>query len=221
MAVSSPGSGRGPSFGRAEISGARLHSTPAVRLRYFSLALGLLSFVWLYHSEGNYERDEAALFFASQHLEAAERGELPLYRYPLQPLTYELLSGLYRGTGSARVVALVPGFFGAAGILFLIAAMGRRSGNVGLLARLALIGLVPELWFSLLYISGSALALGLLGAAIFILLPATAEPPPRAREVSLCALAGAIAALGCLFRMDFLTALPMLGFLAVRSDPLM
>jgi hypothetical protein len=180
----------------------------------------LIGFVLAFHTELHYERDANSLLFGSRYLELSRDGALPIYRYALQPLTYELLSLVYRWTESMRLLSALPGLAGAAGIALLVATLQRRFRSVEPVALVALVALVPELFFSLLYVNGSAFGLGCFGAAIFMLLGDAADPPSAdPRELSRGARAGASAALGCLFRFDFLMALPMLCFLIVRLRP--
>lgn len=182
------------------------------RLRLVLVFLGLFAFAAWLRNPGFYEWDGTSILLASRHFEAAERGDVFLYRYALQPLAFQLLRAVHALGGGIEAASLLPGLFGAAGVAFVLAAMGCAAPRLALLPRIAIVALLPELLFSLLYVNATVLALPFAAAAAW--LAVRGGGGPRA-----AALAGACLGVGCLFRMDFAIAAPLLVALVARDAP--
>ena len=161
-----------------------------------------------------YEGDDLSVLSAIFQLDAAKHGDLELYRYGWQPLSYEALALVYRAFDTPDAVFLTAPVCAAAALTTLLSALsyqGRRLRSVWIHA--ALLALTPELAYCGLYLNTTVLAMPAVALAIWIIATsATVVGPWRSFAIA------ALLAVAVLFRFDFLLLIPLIGaFLWVRD----
>ena len=181
--------------------------TPLVILTFF------LIFGFIFRVRECFEWDGEVILFGSSFLDQAKAGDINLYRYHWQALTYELFSILTSWPGGHNLARATPILFGATGLALLAISMKRLSSDrLSGIAIIAIFLLIPELLFSLLYMNSSILGLPWMTGCLAILITTNKDRPPAWR----LALAGICLATACLFRGGFLLAVPVTTWLVWR-----
>lgn len=171
----------------------------------FALCVGALMF-FLADRDG-YEGDDMNVIAAMLHLDAGLDGRIEIYRYPWQPLGYWIGAAIYNISRSPTAIFLLAPLAGTLSLTALVVFMSKATGRRhGILFYASILILVPELWFSGLYFNTSVLAMPLIVVALLLL----RERPAYGRVI----LAGILAGLAALIRLDFLLACPMLAVVA-------
>jgi len=184
-------------------------------LQTLLLLVGLLAFLCSFGDRGWFEGDSIALVDAMVNFEA-KGGADGAYRYPWQPLTYELGAALAPLVSSPRRLLLLPHLLGAVSLVLLTWAVHLASlRNLPLLVAFALVALFPELLYTGLYLNSTAFAMVPMSAAI-LLLVGSPGPLPAGRDRGWVRplLVGVLVGVACLCRLDFALGLPLLLTLA-------
>jgi hypothetical protein len=193
------------------------HAGAASEARSFTLLkltlviASLLAICLWFGDRRGFEGDGLAIVFGIDNLEVVGRGNV--YRYYWQPLAYEVTARLAHLLSSPLQINLLGSAFGAVG-LGLLAALLRlllRGVPFPLLTSLILLACIPELFATALYFNASALALPFVAGSFLLLRLSRWEAAPIALPLA----AGALMALGCLFRFDFLACLPFAAVVLV------
>lgn len=152
-----------------------------------------------------YEGDDLNSILPMAHLADARGGLLLIYRYAWQPLSYEVGALLWRLSGTPTAIFLSAAVAGAIalGLMFWEAL---RTAQNRLLPALLAMAAAPEFWFSSLYYNSTILGLPFVAAAILLL--RCDASPVRA------GIAGLIAGMAILMRMDFVLICPLLAAIA-------
>lgn len=173
--------------------------------------LANLAFLICFADRDGYEGDDLNSIVPMFHLADAREGLLLIYRYAWQPLSYEAGATLYRLIGSPDALFLMAPVAGAVALMLLLWQGWREMAQPHrLLAALAVLLTVPEFWYSGLYYNSSILALPFLVGAIIL----TRGPRPPASML----VAGALAGIATLMRLDFVLACPLLAALVWTSQ---
>ena len=164
----------------------------------------LAAFALAFGDRHGFEGDDVVMLFGIGNFDRV--GPLDVYRYPWQPLAYELLALLARGLDSAFALMPIGNLAGVAGLVLLLALLARVLEGipraVGVAALLTLC--VPELMTTALYFNSTALALPFFTGSLLVLNGVPRAPRPWPAAVA----AGALASCACLVRLDFAAALP-------------
>lgn len=172
-------------------------------LAVFTLLAGLAD-------RDGYEGDDLDMVVPMLQWDAVQQGLLDGYRVAWQPLAYRLGAWLYAATGTPRAVFLLAPL-AASLALVLAAACLRRFGPVPWPWHrcLALLVLLPEVWWSGLYWNATIVGMPFVLLALYLALGR-----PRA---GLGCVAGALVAVAALCRVDWALAAPIVGaFVLVR-----
>jgi hypothetical protein len=197
-----------------EVPAARLLAGPVDLVSYVVIFV-VVTFSLIYFCDRDgYEGDDLSVLSAVFQLDAAKHGDLEIYRYGWQPLSYEVLALVYRVFDTPQAVFLTPPVCVAATLTILLSALsyrGRRLRSVWVHA--ALLGLLPELLYSGLYLNTTALAMPAAAVAIWIMATSgTVVGPWRSFAIA------ALLAVAVLFRFDFLLMIPLIGALLWVHD---
>jgi hypothetical protein len=171
---------------------------------FFFLALASLSYLC---DRDGYEGDDLNSIVPMFHLSEAKRGELLIYRYAWQPLSYELGSSIFRASGSPTAVFLLAPFAGAVSLTLLLSKVWRHPTT--LLVSLIALFAVPELWFSGLYFNSTII--GLPFAVVSLIMICSRSEP------AFGLLAGISLGIAILMRLDFMLTIPILSFISWRK----
>lgn len=181
-------------------------------LKLTLVLVGLLAFCLWFGDRQGFEGDGLAIMFGIDNLELV--GRRNVYRYYWQPLAYEVTAQLAGLLNSPLQINLIGSAFGAVGLGLLTLLLWRLLASVpyALLTSLVLLLCIPELTATALYFNASALALPFVSGSLLLLRLGRSKsglPWPLL-------LAGALMALGCLFRLDFLVCVPFSVVLLIR-----
>jgi hypothetical protein len=173
----------------------------AVTAAFFAVvAVFLLTFC----DRDGYEGDDINSVVPTLLLGAAKHGWLLIYRYAWQPLSYELGALVFRLTGSPDFVFMLTPLAGALSLTLLLV-LARRAAPLNGPRGLAMVALLamPELVYSSLYYNSTMIGLPLVTGALLLL---------HRNGTSLrCAIAGGLAGLAVLFRLDYILIGPLLA----------
>ena len=178
--------------------------------RYRAFAIGLLIMVammaglWTFSDRDGYEGDDLSILSAVYELDSAKAGDLFFYRYAWQPLAYDVSAWLYRKFDTPDAVFLTAPVSCAVTIAILLYALSRTSRRLtNPLVHLALLVLLPELFYVGMFYNSTVL--GMPTAAIAVLLLTV---DPESATIWRAALMGAMLAVSTLMRFDFLLMCP-------------
>jgi hypothetical protein len=175
-----------------------------ILLSFFLVNLSLLIFLSNHY---DYNGDALNMIIPMLHLDEAKRGELLSYRYPWQPLSYELGAAIFQITKSPDAVFLLAPVFGSLTLTMLLLITWRdRTSIPTFLASLVTLLAIPEFWFSSLYFNSTILGMPFFLTAIAIMWAAPG------RLVSL--VAGLLVSVAILMRLDFILICPAVALLA-------
>src|SRR5258707_1066833 len=117
-----------------------------------------LSFLLLFAARNGYEGDDIAQISGAMHL--ADRGPAGVYRYALQPLSYELASFIVRKGGLNRFISFLPQIAGAAALAGFVLGVRRYSNRqIPWVVAAGFVFLVPELIISGLYFNSTVFSM--------------------------------------------------------------
>lgn len=188
----------------------------AANLLLILFAIGSIGLSLVFGNRQGWEGDDANLIYGISHLEAL--GRPAVYRYAWQPLSYELLA-----TWSARglvaphlaVIGNATGAFGVALLAWLCARL-LGGGLLAVTAAILTVISVSEFWVGTLYFNTTALGLPFFVAALLL----ASVRVQAAGSTPLLLSAGAMFALACLTRLDYLVAGPFaLWFVMANHSP--
>lgn len=168
------------------------------------------AFLLLLCDRDGYEGDDLNSVVPMFHLDAAKQGLLDIYRYAWQPLSYELGAAVYRMTHWPDAVFLLAPVCAAISLSLLLLMLWRDGKTATLVAGLIALLAIPELWFSGLYFNSTVLGLPFALAALWLL-----RSRPR---ISAAMLAGGLAGIAILMRLDFILACPAFAVTAWGAD---
>ena len=157
---------------------------------------------------GAFEGDDINSVVPMLHLQEAIAGDLVIYRYAWQPLSYQLGAAILSVTGHPDWVYLCAPLAAAVTltlILITIQKQARRTHPAWVFP--ALLFLLPELFFSGLYFNSTILGLPFLAAATLLILSGS-------ERLWRMLTAGLLAGVAILMRIDFVLACPMLAAIA-------
>jgi hypothetical protein len=169
------------------------------------IALGIFCFLAFFADRDGFEGDDLNSTLPMLTLAAAKSGDLLIYRYNWQPLSYELGALLYSISRSANAIFLIPS---AAASLTVFMLIGLMRHHIGTFTVLLLIALAPELVFSGLYYNSSIVGLPFVTFAIVLC--------RRSNAASLFG-AGIFLCLSILVRIDYVLTAPLIALMAVDS----
>lgn len=187
-------------------SGEVPYSGPAL----FAFFIVNLAFLIFFCDRDGYEGDDLNSVVPMFHLAAAKQGELEVYRYAWQPLSYELGAAVYRATHWPDAVFLLAPLGAAVSLWLILLMLWRDRKPTTLAASLVVLLAVPELWYSGLYFNSTVLGLPFALGALWLL---------RSRLSVLAAMiAGCLAGIAILMRLDFILICPALAVTAWSAD---
>jgi hypothetical protein len=170
-----------------------------------------LTFLTTFSDGNGYEGDDLNSILPMLHLNEAKQGNLLIYRYHWQPLSYEIGSTVFEFTKKPSAIFLLAPIAGATSLLLLLLIVWRdRSSSLALARSLIALLAVPELWFSGLYFNSTILGLPFaLGTRILL--------QPNFKTVS-SLFAGLFLGIAILMRLDFILAAPALALVSWQQD---
>lgn len=173
----------------------------------------LLATCFWFADRKGFEGDGLAFLFGIDNLALVGRDHV--YRYHWQPLAYDLLSPLARFLQSPLQLMHLGTAFAATGSILLLVLLKRllQPMPFALGSALILVLVVPELFVTSLYFNTTALALPFFTGCLLMLRHAGSAP------MALGALAGALMAAACLFRLDFAACVPFTVLCLMRWNP--
>lgn len=166
----------------------------------------LIAFGLWFGNRHGWEGDDTNFIFGAVNLDLV--GREYVYRYAWQPLAYEAISQLVRIGIKPVQLFYLSNISGMLGVFLLAVLSARLLGNTiaaASFASLLILG-IPELWITALYFNTTAFGLPFFAASLLILSVVTQQRNPSISG----SIAGILFATACLFRLDFLTALPMM-----------
>lgn len=184
------------------------------KVRIYGLAIFLLLFAFLsfFADKTGYEGDDLNSVLPMLHLSEALAGDLEIYRFDWQPLSYVAGATLIDLTGTPLPAFLLPSFAIALALAMLYGLLARVYGVPPVIFA-CLVMLSPEILFSGLYYN--SVALGYAGATGALVL--TYRPAGPANAISIGCLLG----LAVLLRLDFVLIIPAMLVLGwIRSHSL-
>ncbi len=195
----------------AEGTARRLaRDVPNSGLVLFAFFIVNLVFLIVFCDRDGYEGDDLNSVVPMFHLDAAKQGALSIYRYAWQPLSYELGAALYRVTHWPDALFLLAPASAAVSLSLVLLMLWRDRKPAKLVASLVVMLAIPELWYSGLYFNSTVLGLPFALGALWLL---------RTRlSVSAAMLAGGLAGIAILMRLDFILACPALAVTAWSAD---
>lgn len=162
--------------------------------------------LFTFHDRDGFEGDDLSIISAVFDLDGAKRGDLYLYRFAWQPLSYETMSAIYRLIRSPDAIFLLPPLFGTISISILFLALSFQARCLkSPWVHLALIVLLPEFFYDSLFLNTTIL--GMPTASIALWLMASTKWPISYFRAG---LVGALFAISTLFRFDFLIMIPFI-----------
>lgn len=183
---------------------------PNSGLVLFAFFIVNLVFLIVFCDRDGYEGDDLNSVVPMFHLDAAKQGALSIYRYAWQPLSYELGAALYRVTHWPDALFLLAPASAAVSLSLILLMLWRDRKPAKLVASLVVMLAIPELWYSGLYFNSTVLGLPFVLGALWLL---------RTRlSVSAAMLAGGLAGIAILMRLDFILACPALAVTAWSAD---
>ncbi|MCP4618204.1 MAG: hypothetical protein GY844_17435 [Bradyrhizobium sp.] len=178
-----------------------------MRLAFFIVTLAFLMF---FCDHDGYEGDDLNSVVPMFHLDAAKQGALGIYRYAWQPLSYELGAAIYQATHWPDGLFLLAPVCGAISLSLLLLMLWDDRKLATLVASLVALLAIPELWYSGLYFNSTILGLPFALAALWLL---------RSRlSFAAAMLAGGLAGIAILMRLDFILACPAFAVTAWSTD---
>lgn len=169
-----------------------------------------LMFLVVFCDRDGYEGDDLNSVVPMFHLASAKQGALWIYRYAWQPLSYELGAAVYRVTHRPDALFLLAPISGAISLWLMLLILWRDRRAATLVASLIVLLAIPELWYSGLYFNSTVLGLPFALAALWLL---------RSRiSVAAAVLAGGLAGIAILMRLDFILVCPALAVTAWSAD---
>jgi hypothetical protein len=169
---------------------------------FIVFSMCIASSMFFLADRNGYEGDDMNIICAMFNLDAGLQGAIDVYRYSWQPLGYWIGVAVYKLTGSPTAIFMLAPLAGTISLTLLVAYMSKAaSQRHGILCYLAILILIPELWFSGLYYNTSIIAMPLVVFAALLLY----ENPSFAQIL----LAGVLVGLAVLIRLDFVLACPM------------
>lgn len=176
----------------------------------FSFFIVSLVFLIVFCDRDGYEGDDLNSVVPMFHLAAAKQGALDIYRYAWQPLSYELGAAVYRVTHWPDALFLLAPLGAAVSLSLLLLMLWRDRKMATLVASLVVLLAIPELWYSGLYFNSTVLGLPFALTALWLL---------RSRlSISAALLAGGLAGIAILMRLDFILACPAFAVTAWTAD---
>ena len=203
-------------FGTKEISASRKKVDDGIPLalqRLLLCAFFLINFIFLtmFCDRNGYEGDDLNSIIPMFHLDAAKQGALAIYRYPWQPLSYELGAAIFRATGTPTAIFLLAPIAGAVSLTLLLSIIWHnRASTTEFIASLVTLLAIPEFWFSGLYYNSSVVGLPFALGSIIML----RSTPSVWRTL----IAGFLISVAILMRMDFVLACPAMAVIAWQYD---
>ncbi len=188
-------------------SSGEMPRTGLVLLAFFLVNLAFLSF---FCDRDGYEGDDLNSVVPMFHLAAAKQGALGIYRYAWQPLSYELGAAVYRVTHWPDAIFLLAPPCAAASLSLLLLMLWRDRKASTLVASLVVLLAIPELWYSGLYYNSTVLGLPFALAALWLL--------RSRRSIPAAMVAGGLAGIAILMRLDFVLACPAFAVTAWSAD---
>jgi hypothetical protein len=179
--------------------------------RAFAGAVFIASLLFLFRFADldGYEGDDLNSILPMAHLDEAKAGMLLIYRYAWQPLSYELGSWIWKFFGTPTAVFKMAPVAGSVAIaLVALCAWREAQGSAALRMLSVLLALfsVPELFYSSLYYNSTIIGLPMAAAALLLLLS-------RSGAFS-AGVAGILAGLAIMCRLDFILITPLLALAA-------
>jgi hypothetical protein len=172
----------------------------------------------MFGDRGWYEPDGIAILAGAVNLDLAKAGDFYLHGYFVQPFTYELNHAIYAFFDQGLILYILPAFFGALAVCFLVLAIYFFSDEkIGIFSGFLITLLFPELFFRLLYPSTSVFAFTCFSAALLILF-SLRDRNGCFLDCLLLFFVGLLGAAACMFRFDFIFGLPLLLFLSARRS---
>ncbi len=163
---------------------------------------------------GWYEPDGIAILAGSINLPEAKSGNFFLYNYYYQPLTYELNHLIYRLFHQPYLLYLLPALCGSLAVCLMAFAVYQASGKrINLFFSFCLLLFFPEIFYRLLYPNSSVFGMAFFASALLLLFWENLSLNQAVRY----ALCGILAALTCLFRLDFLLGIPAILFIISKQ----
>lgn len=176
----------------------------------FAFFIVNLVFLIVFCDRDGYEGDDLNSVVPMFHLAAAKHGALELYRYAWQPLSYEMGAAVFRLTHWPDAVFLLAPLSAAVSLWLILLMLWRDRRATTLVASLVVLLAIPELWYSGLYFNSTVLGLPFALAALWLL---------RSRIFAADAmLAGVLAGIAILMRLDFVLVCPALAVAAWSAD---
>lgn len=175
----------------------------------FFFLISLVALTALADRDG-YEGDDLNSILPMIHLDHAKRGELLMYRYGWQPLSYEVGAALFRIAQTPSIIFLLAPLAIAVSLtmLLLIAWDDKRSWS-GLGKALIALLAIPELWFSGLYFNSTALGLPFACASMLLL---------RSNAGGTLFLSGLLFGVATLMRLDFVLTVGVFSLLVWQQS---
>lgn len=199
---------------------SNLTSAPWKRVRFQStLAFFAIfaCFCLAFHVGPCYEGDDAHYVLGGYLLPHAMAGDVYLYRYDMQPLSYWLIHVVYQATGHVKTAELLSIFLGATGVALLYSILVSRVPRKALLPVGASILLFPELIHTCLYMNTTAIALPFIALSILLLMDGDRSAIRSVRSARWRVAAAALSfAAACLCRFPLVVAAPVLATLIIQ-----
>lgn len=163
-----------------------------------------LAFMVIYGDWIGFDGDDLNTVLPTLHLPQALDGDLLVYRYGWQPLSYWLSYGVYLITGNMDAIFAIPPVCMALGIALIYRVVRRHVGlHPALFAPLIL--LFPELIYNGFYFNATALGFPFAAAAVLLAF----EPGGRFGA----AATGALLGIAVLTRLDYILVAPAIALL--------
>jgi hypothetical protein len=176
-------------------------------LLFLSFFLTNLLFLLIFADRKGYEGDDLNSILPMLHLQEAKHGNLLIYRYAWQPLSYEIGSWVFRLAGNPSAIFLLAPLTGAISLSLLLSIVWRdKSSASNFLKSVVALIAVPELWFSGLYFNSTVLGLPFAAGSLALLRSNPTLP--------ISSLAGLLLGLASITRLDFILAGPALAVIA-------
>lgn len=169
-----------------------------------------LVFLIVFCDRDGYEGDDLNSVVPMFHLAAAKQGALLIYRYAWQPLSYELGAAVYRLTQWPDALFLLAPISAAISLWLVLLMLWRDRKAKTLIASLVVLFAIPELWYSGLYFNSTVLGLPFALATLWLL--------QSKSSLSATMLAGGLAGIAVLMRLDFVLACPAFAVTAWSAD---
>ena len=180
----------------------------------FSL-LNLLLLLFFADRNG-YEGDDLNSILPALHLSEALKGNLDIYRYDWQPLSYAISSAIYRLTGTPLAIFLLAPLAASISLALILAICLRQlDPRSGLFIPIMALLAFPEFWFSGLYYNSTILGLPFALGSFLLLINKSQSSVDRLAAASAAAVLIGIA---IFIRIDFVLALPALAVAAWCVD---